>query len=105
MNIEIILILFFGFCVFVPIMFFHIKKKLKRGIIFIDVLMRDYFTVMISGLLDGVDKDEFPTDLDEVLIKFYPRLPPYKEIFDYPIPELIKMVDWTIDPTKYLKKE
>jgi hypothetical protein len=73
--------------------------------IFLDVLMKDYFKVMVNGLLNGVHQDEFPTDIEEVIRKYYPRLPAYKDIYNYPIPKLIKMVDWTIDPKKYLEKE
>ena len=102
MTIVFVISFFVSFFVFLCITYFYYMKKFRRTIEFIAVLMADYTDKMTKGLLNRESADEYPTEVDEVLKKFYPRLPLYEKICDYPLSELIEKVDWTIDPHKYL---
>jgi len=75
---------------------------------FVEVLMIDYKEHLIleiykNGILNLDTNVE--DDITEVIKKFYPKLPPYKKMFKYPIPYLIERVDWSINYKEHFPDE
>ena len=76
------------------------KEKFNPYTKFFDVLLIDYKEYVIKEIYKGhilrLDTD-IEDDIVEIVRKHYPKLPPFKKMFNYPIPELIERVDWSIN--------
>jgi hypothetical protein len=76
-------------------------KKMETIKEFLDILIIDTKAKMSRELLSGTPADEIPADIESAIKRYYPKLPPFKKIFNYPVHELIDKVDWTIDPREF----
>jgi hypothetical protein len=94
--------LLIGIFVLAPLSKKRMMKKIKPIKEFLDILIIDFKAkIMARELLSGTPPSEIPTDFEVVIKKYYPKLPPYNKIFNFPVHELIDKVDWTIDPREF----
>lgn len=89
--------------------FFYIRKRtierMKPVEQFIGVLIRDYKARILKDIYSGKLR-EIETDIAVIIRDCYPKLPSFnKKIFNYPVKELVKRVDWTINPMEFLVLE
>jgi len=96
-----ILGLLIGLFVLTPISTKILKKRMNAVKEFLNVLVIDAKAKMSREHLSGTPLYEIPTDIEVVMKRYYPKLPPYKKIFNHPVHKLIDKVDWTIDPREF----
>ncbi len=87
---------------------FIMPRKVKRIMEvkrFTEILTEDTMLRMSKNVAARVPFDEIPGNIDEALKKYYPRLPAFKKLFNLPVSELRKRVDWVIDIKKSFPEE
>lgn len=94
-----------GFFVFFNLSKKRIMKKIKSTKKFLDVLVIDAKAKMSREIFSGTPSSEIPTDLEVVMKRYYPKLPPYNKMFNFSVHKLIEKVDWTIDPKEFFLEE
>ena len=108
----IIVVIIFGVVLFYRIM--GLKKRVNELKPFFDFLIEDY-KIKIQKKIQKerqkcyiVSVESFPWDLDAVVKEFYPEIPSFDKLHERPytlsISDLIKKVNWTIDPQDLILK-
>jgi len=100
-SIGVVGALCFYFIVILP----RTVKRITNIKVFLEALTEDTKVRMTKDVAARVPFDDIPGNMDEALKRYYPKLPPYKEVFKYNVSDLIEKVDWVIDPKEFLQEK